>query len=69
MGYMRRAQYEGELTYVPVTETNPAAYYFGVNITLSTFGNYTIIPTSTAGIVDTGTTRMVLYLLLHGCQI
>ena len=54
---MRRVQYEGELTYASVTETYPAAYYWGINVTSSTYGTHTVIPTSTAGIVDTGTTR------------
>ncbi|KAG8221143.1 acid protease [Butyriboletus roseoflavus] len=52
--------YEGDLTYVPVTDTYPAAYYWGINVTSATYGNYIVIPTSTAGIVDTGTTLVVL---------
>ncbi|KIJ65377.1 hypothetical protein HYDPIDRAFT_110424 [Hydnomerulius pinastri MD-312] len=52
--------YEGELTYTPVTETYPAAYYWGINVTESTYGAYTVIPASTAGIVDTGTTQVLL---------
>lgn len=63
MAYMRLVQYEGELTYTPLTETYPAAYYWGINVTSSTYGTHTVIPTSTAGIVDTGTTRMFLSLL------
>ncbi|KAG6381803.1 acid protease [Boletus reticuloceps] len=51
---LHRLQYESELTYVPVTMTYPAAYYWGINVTSSTYGTYTVIPTSTAGIVDTG---------------
>ena len=53
---MRRVQYEGELTYVPVMETLPAGYAWGINVTSCTFGNITVILNSTAGIVDTGTT-------------
>ncbi|KAF8448784.1 acid protease [Boletus edulis BED1] len=52
--------YEGELTYVPVTMTYPAAYYWGINVTSSAYGTHTVIPTSTAGIVDTGTTQVLL---------
>ncbi|KAF9232454.1 acid protease [Melanogaster broomeanus] len=52
--------YEGELTYTPVTETYPAAYYWGINVTSSTYGDMTVIPVSTAGIVDTGTTQVLL---------
>ncbi|KAG9313431.1 acid protease [Chiua virens] len=52
--------FEGELTYIPVTETYPAAYYWGINVTAATYGNSTVIPISTAGIVDTGTTQVLL---------
>ncbi|KIJ21176.1 hypothetical protein PAXINDRAFT_107055 [Paxillus involutus ATCC 200175] len=52
--------YEGGLTYTPVTETYPAAYYWGINVTSSTYGAKTVIPASTAGIVDTGTTQVLL---------
>ncbi|KAF8141387.1 acid protease [Boletus edulis] len=50
----------GLLTYVPVTMTYPAAYYWGINVTSSAYGTHTVIPTSTAGIVDTGTTQVLL---------
>ena len=69
MAYTNRVQYEGGLTYVPVTETYPAAYYWGINVTASTYGEYMVIPTSTAGIVDTGTTRMFPSRLLHGVSL
>ncbi|KAF8432236.1 acid protease [Boletus edulis BED1] len=51
--------YEGNLTWVPVTKTYPASYFWGVNVTLCTYGNHTVIPTSTAGIVDSGTTLVL----------
>ena len=63
--YMLRVWYEGELTYVPVTETYPAASYWGIDATSSTYGTYTVVPSSTAGIVDTGTTRMFASSLLR----
>lgn len=50
--------------YVPVTETYPAAYYWGINVNSSTYGAHTVIPTSTAGIVDIGTTRALSF---HCC--
>jgi hypothetical protein len=54
-------QYTGEITYTPVTATYPAGYYWGVNVTDATYGSATtVIPESTAGIVDTGTTRRAL---------
>lgn len=62
---MCRVQYEGELMYVSVTETHPAAYFWGINVTFSTYGTTVLIPDSTAGIVDTGTTCMCLSPLLH----
>ncbi|KAG6375312.1 acid protease [Boletus reticuloceps] len=52
--------YEGNLTWVPVTKTYPASRFWGVNVTLCTYGNQTVIPTSTAGVVDTGTTQVLL---------
>jgi hypothetical protein len=54
-------QYTGEITYTPVTATTPAGYYWGINVTDATYGSKTtVIPTSTAGMVDTGTTGRVL---------
>ncbi|KAF9224223.1 acid protease [Gyrodon lividus] len=52
--------YEGELTYIPVTETYPSSYYWGINVTSSTYGTKTVIPVSTAGVVDTGTMQVHL---------
>ncbi|KIK41818.1 hypothetical protein CY34DRAFT_12798 [Suillus luteus UH-Slu-Lm8-n1] len=52
--------YTGEITYVPVTETQPAGSYWGINVTHSTFGSKTLISRSTAGIVDSGTTLVML---------
>lgn len=47
-----------------MTKTSPADGFWGINITSSTYGTDIVIPTSTAGIVDTGTTRMFSSLLL-----
>ncbi|KAF8125492.1 acid protease [Boletus edulis] len=52
--------YKGNLTWVPVTKTLPASRYWGVDVTLCTYGNHTVIPTKTAGIVDTSTTLVLL---------
>ncbi|EIW85643.1 acid protease [Coniophora puteana RWD-64-598 SS2] len=52
--------YEGEITYTPLTTTYPAAYYWGINITDSTYGTTPVFTDSTAGIVDTGTTQILL---------
>ncbi|KAH7909946.1 acid protease [Hygrophoropsis aurantiaca] len=59
-GGIDESLYTGDITYTPVTQTYPAAYYWGVNITDSTYGTATVIPESTAGIVDTGTTQVLL---------
>ncbi|KAG0703367.1 acid protease [Suillus ampliporus] len=54
------ALYTGKITYAPLTETYPASAYWGINVTDSTYGSHTVIPQSTAGIVDTGTTLVLL---------
>ncbi|CCM04756.1 uncharacterized protein FIBRA_06946 [Fibroporia radiculosa] len=52
--------YLGDITYTPVTTTYPSNYYWGVNVTLATYGETTVIPGSYAGIVDTGTTLIYI---------
>lgn len=59
-GGIDHALFIGKITYAPVTETWPASAYWGINVTDSTYGTHTIIPQSTAGIVDTGTTLVLL---------
>lgn len=59
-GGIDHALYTGEITYAPVTKTHPAARYWGINVTELTHGAHTLIPQSTAGIVDTGTTPVLL---------
>ncbi|KAG0700668.1 aspartic peptidase domain-containing protein [Suillus ampliporus] len=51
-------KYTGTLTYTPLTTTYPAAYYWGINESI-TYGSTTILA-ETAGIVDTGTTLILL---------
>ncbi|EJU06274.1 family A1 protease [Dacryopinax primogenitus] len=46
------------ITYTPLTTTEPASYYWGINQSI-TMGGTTIMAT-TAGIVDTGTTLLYL---------
>ncbi|KAF8140531.1 aspartic peptidase domain-containing protein [Boletus edulis] len=48
----------GSITYTPVTTTSPAMYYWGINESI-TYGSTTIL-SETAGIVDTGTTLILL---------
>ncbi|KAF9245851.1 aspartic proteinase [Melanogaster broomeanus] len=57
-GGVDSTKYTGTLTYVPVTTTYPASYYWGINESI-TYGTTTIL-SSTAGIVDTGTTLILL---------
>ncbi|KAK0464208.1 acid protease [Desarmillaria tabescens] len=52
------SKYTGEITYVPITSTSPANKYWGIDQSL-TYGSTTIMSTS-AGIVDTGTTLLLL---------
>ncbi|KAF7982229.1 hypothetical protein HWV62_29434 [Athelia sp. TMB] len=52
------SQYTGDITYTPVTSTSPASGYWGIDQSIS-YGGSTILE-STAGIVDTGTTLLLL---------
>ncbi|KAK0187794.1 acid protease [Armillaria mellea] len=52
------SKYTGEITYVPITSTSPASNYWGIDQSVS-YGTTTIMSTS-AGIVDTGTTLLLL---------
>ncbi|PCH34945.1 acid protease [Wolfiporia cocos MD-104 SS10] len=52
--------YIGDIAYTPVTATEPAGYYWDVNVTGATYGATTVIPGSYAGIVDTGTTLIYI---------
>ncbi|KAH0838084.1 aspartic proteinase [Lanmaoa asiatica] len=52
------SKYTGSITYTPLTTTYPAAYYWGINESV-TYGGTTILA-ETAGIVDTGTTLILL---------
>jgi len=51
-------KYTGTLSYVPVTSTYPASYYWGIDQSIK-YGSTTILST-TAGITDTGTTLIYL---------
>ncbi|KAF8125701.1 acid protease [Boletus edulis] len=53
------AKYTGELNYVPITSTAPASNYWGIDQSV-TYGNSTTLLNTTAGIVDTGTTLLLL---------
>ncbi|KAF8560104.1 acid protease [Imleria badia] len=57
-GGVDTTKYTGTLTYTPLTTTSPAMYYWGINESI-TYGSTTILA-ETAGIVDTGTTLILL---------
>ncbi|EIN03786.1 aspartic peptidase A1 [Punctularia strigosozonata HHB-11173 SS5] len=54
IGGVDSAKCESAVTYVPLTTTTPAAYYWGIDAAL-TYNNSAVLE-KTAGIVDTGTT-------------
>ena len=49
----------GDVNYVPITSTQPAGNYWGIDQTVS-YGDNTSLLDTTAGIVDTGTTLILL---------
>ncbi|KAG2068135.1 acid protease, partial [Suillus decipiens] len=51
-------KYIGDIAYTPLTTTHPASYYWGISESI-TYGT-TIILSETAGIVDTGTTLVLI---------
>lgn len=53
------SKYTGQINYVPITSTSPASHYWGIDQTV-TYGSGTMILNSTSGIVDTGTTLLLL---------
>ncbi|KAM6493211.1 aspartic peptidase A1 [Amanita muscaria] len=57
-GGVDSTKYTGAITYTPVTTTFPASYYWGINESI-TYGTTTVLA-STAGIVDTGTTLILI---------
>jgi Eukaryotic aspartyl protease len=54
-----RIRYTGSISYVPITQTSPANKYWGIDQTV-TYGTSTPILTNSAGIVDTGTTLLLI---------
>ncbi|KZT08682.1 acid protease [Laetiporus sulphureus 93-53] len=53
------SKYTGSISYVPLTTTSPASYYWGIDESI-TYGSGTTILSETAGIVDTGTTLILI---------
>lgn len=52
------SKFTGDITYTPLTTTSPASNYWGIDASLA-YGSGTILST-TAGIVDSGTTLLLL---------
>ncbi|TRM60642.1 aspartic peptidase domain-containing protein [Schizophyllum amplum] len=50
---------EGEMTWVPITKTSPANKYWGIDQTV-TYGDGATLMKNCAGIVDTGTTLLMI---------
>jgi hypothetical protein len=49
----------GDVNFVPITSTSPASQYWGIDQTI-TYSDGTTILDTTAGIVDTGTTLVLI---------
>ncbi|KAF9153771.1 hypothetical protein BGX20_004833 [Mortierella sp. AD010] len=58
-GGVDSTKYTGSITYVPVTSTSPASEYWGIDVSSITYGT-TKVSGATHGIVDTGTTLILL---------
>jgi len=54
------SKFTGDITFVPITSTSPASQYWGIDQTITYGSSGTTILDSTAGIVDTGTTLMLI---------
>lgn len=59
-GGVDSAKYTGKITYTPLTKTSPASYYWGIDQSVTYGSSRTSILSSSAGIVDTGTTLLLL---------
>ncbi|KAF7351596.1 Acid protease [Mycena sanguinolenta] len=53
------SKFTGTISYVPITTTSPASEYWGINQSIS-YGTDNTILDMTAGIVDTGTTLLMI---------
>ncbi|KAN0080233.1 Aspartic peptidase domain containing protein [Tylopilus felleus] len=52
--------HKGELTYIPLTNTNPASQYWGIDLSSCTYDSHTIIETPIAGFVDSGAPTILI---------
>ncbi|KAF8961363.1 aspartic protease [Flammula alnicola] len=58
-GGIDSSKFTGSITFIPLTTTSPASEYWGINQSVR-YGTSTKILATTAGIVDTGTTLVLL---------
>ncbi|KAJ3542726.1 hypothetical protein NM688_g5942 [Phlebia brevispora] len=58
-GGVDSTKYNGEINFVPITSTSPASEYWGINQDVS-YGTDTSLLSGSAGIVDTGTTLLMI---------
>jgi len=54
------SKYTGEITYAPITTTSPASNYWGIDQTVTYGANGVTLLNNSAGIVDTGTTLLLV---------
>ncbi|KAI0708417.1 acid protease [Earliella scabrosa] len=59
-GGVDETKFTGEINYVPITSTEPATHYVGIDQSITYGSAGTPILASTAGITDTGTTLILL---------
>ncbi|KAF9202350.1 hypothetical protein BGZ49_007479 [Haplosporangium sp. Z 27] len=59
LGGVDPSKYTGSITYVPITSTSPASNYWGIDVSSITYGT-SKVSSITHGIVDTGTTLILL---------
>ncbi|PPR06130.1 hypothetical protein CVT26_005352 [Gymnopilus dilepis] len=58
-GSIDTSKFTGDLTYIPITTVSPASHYWGIDQAI-TYGESTPILDTAAGIVDTGTTLILV---------
>lgn len=59
-GGVDSSKYTGSITYAPITTTFPSSYFWGVKEAITYGTNNTTILQTTSGIVDTGTTLVMI---------
>lgn len=59
-GGVDASKYSGAITFAPITTTSPSKYYWGVSQSIAYGSTRTTVQSSTAGIIDAGTTLILL---------